>query len=555
MKSKLIAVLNSAKTNKHEYNVRQHPSLYKWVLAETSFLASDVKFLERLYCVLNDTKPTCPNQKFTQNLNKGYAFCGNPVKCQCAADNHSIKISSSKRSMTASAVTAANEKRKQSCLAKYGTEYNSQSQDIKDKKKSTCMEKYGVVTNLQHNDTQEKIKQTCLTKFGVAYPNQAAVVLSKRAETNIKKYGNICSLQSLQIKEQINVKHQAQSPSQTRYSNDLKNILFTKAKFVDYVRDKTLPTIAHELGIDKKTIARYIAQYECGDILAHSNNSKWEALISDFLEELGIAYEQNTRKVIPPLELDFYLPHYNVAIELNGNYWHSEIAGDKHKNYHYNKWLACREQGIDLYSYFEDELIDNIDVIKNKLQYLVNQNTCVIGARKCMIGPVNANVESHFLNTHHIQGSSKARNKTIGAYYNDRLVAVLSWNLRKQYLEITRYACDTNASYPGLFSKMMKHMISELNYTGQVVSFSNNGHSNGGMYKASGFTLDKILGPSYWYTNNYILRQNRQGYMKSKIAKKFGVDMSDKTEWQAMQELGYDRIWDSGKIKWMLIIT
>lgn len=39
--------------------------------------------------------------------------------------------------------------------------------------------------------------------------------------------------------------------------------------------------------------------------------------------------------------------------------------------------------------------------------------------------------------------------------------------------------------------------------------------------------------------------------MKSKIAKKFGVDITGKTEWELMQQLGYDRIWDSGKIKWV----
>jgi len=93
-------------------------------------------------------------------------------------------------------------------------------------------------------------------------------------------------------------------------------------------------------------------------------------------------------------------------------------------------------------------------------------------------------------------------------------------------------------------------MIKELNYVGKVVSFSNNGHSNGGVYKASGFVIEKINGPAYWYTQDYTVRENRQKYMKGKIAKKFGIDMTNKTEWQAMQELGYDRIWDCGKIKW-----
>ena len=31
---------------------------------------------------------------------------------------------------------------------------------------------------------------------------------------------------------------------------------------------------------------------------------------------------------------------------------------------------------------------------------------------------------------------------------------------------------------------------------------------------------------------------------------KFGIDMTGKTEKDAMEELGYSRIWDCGKIKW-----
>ena len=39
--------------------------------------------------------------------------------------------------------------------------------------------------------------------------------------------------------------------------------------------------------------------------------------------------------------------------------------------------------------------------------------------------------------------------------------------------------------------------------------------------------------------------------MKSKIKEKFNVDISNKTEWQLMQDNGYDRVWDCGKIKWI----
>jgi len=546
MKTKIQTIMRESKSNKHEYNIRQYPDVYRWILSNTDFLPNNVKFLERLYCVLNDYKPICEHQEFTQNLKKGYAFCGRPTKCLCAKENHSKKISEAKQEMTQIEIITANEKRKETCLKKYGVEYNSQSNVIKEKKEQTCLKHYGVTTNLLTTETKNKIKETKLERYGDKnYNNQ-----KKRGITNLERYGNICSAQSNNTKDLIFKRHNIKSASQNRYSELQRSILFNKEIFIAYVTEKTIPTIAYFLEIDKNTVTRYIKKYKCEAKLSKYIPSKYEEIIKEYLNELGVNYIQNSKKIISPLELDFYLPDYKLAIEINGNYWHSEIGGNKDKNYHYNKWKLCKEQNIDLYSYFEDELINSMHIIKSKILYLINKNKVITGARKCQIKNITYKEERLFLNNYHIQGESKARTKTIGAYYNNELVAIFSWSLKKKYLEITRFACDNKASYPGLFSKMMKHMIKELNYKGEIVSFSNNGHSNGGVYKASGFINVKILGPSYWYMKDYLIRENRQGYMKIKIAKQFEIDMSDKTEWNAMKELGYDRIWDSGKIKW-----
>lgn len=34
----------------------------------------------------------------------------------------------------------------------------------------------------------------------------------------------------------------------------------------------------------------------------------------------------NNRTVLQPLELDLYMPEINMAIEVNGTYWHSELV-------------------------------------------------------------------------------------------------------------------------------------------------------------------------------------------------------------------------------------
>jgi hypothetical protein len=50
---------------------------------------------------------------------------------------------------------------------------------------------------------------------------------------------------------------------------------------------------------------------------------------------------------------------------------------------------------------------------------------------------------------------------------------------------------------------------------------------------------------------------NKEHYMKGKLIKKFGLDsdyVSSHTEWQIMQGLGYDRLWDAGKKIWMRVV-
>jgi len=433
-------------------------------------------------------------------------------------------------------------KAKQTKLEKYGNENYTN----REKAKQTMLERYGD----ENYNNIDQIKRTKLERYG----NEHYVNLEKTKKTKFERYGNEHYVNPEKAKQTSMRRYGTINAAQKHLPIDVYEIIENKDKFRKFASGKTKALIAYELGIDFNTVTAYVKKYKCDDIITNGNKSKWEDLIKKYLEDLHVDFVQNTRKVIPPYELDFYLPEFNVAIEINGNLWHSELRGGKGKNYHFNKWKACKEKGIDLYMYFEDELRDNFDIIKSKIRYITHKNKLVIGARKCEIKDINYDEEKDFLNTYHIQGAKHSHDKTIGAFYNNELVAVFSWQKKKNYLEITRFATNLKASYPGLFSKMMKHMIQELNYSGKIVSFSNNGHSNGGVYAAAGFVKSKIFSGAYWYTKNYIERENRQRYMKSKIAKKFGIDVSNKTEWDLMQELGYDRIWDAGKIKWELEI-
>ena len=81
--------------------------------------------------------------------------------------------------------------------------------------------------------------------------------------------------------------------------------------------------------------------------------SKAEKQIVDYLKYNGTIIE-NSKKVIPPLELDIYLPDINLAIEYNGTWYHS-IENGCSKSYHLNKSLECRKKNIRLVHIYEFE--------------------------------------------------------------------------------------------------------------------------------------------------------------------------------------------------------
>ena len=82
-----------------------------------------------------------------------------------------------------------NEKRKTTCLEKYGVEYSLQSEEVREKGKTTCLEKYGVDCNLKNNLQKEKIKETNLIKYGVEYPQQNKEIREKSKASCLEKYG------------------------------------------------------------------------------------------------------------------------------------------------------------------------------------------------------------------------------------------------------------------------------------------------------------------------------------------------------------------------------
>jgi hypothetical protein len=472
---------------------------------------------------------------------------------------------------------------KKTTIEKYGVDHHFKNQEIKEKRKKTFIEKYGSEHPMQSEIAKQKVKKTNLEKYGVETPILNEQIKQKIIDTNLERYGSISSLSNQTVKEKIkqtNIatygydaplqspyirkkikgtlikKYGVDCPGHIHLSSESLRLLTDRAIFQEIIQGKTIKQIQQSLSVDANTIRKYASRYQMLDLIV-CNSSYLETRIEDFCKENSIEYITNTKKVISPLELDFYFPKLKSAIECHGLYWHSELSGKKTKDYHFNKWKSCNQLGIELYQYFEDEIANSFDVIKSKILYLNNKHQGqTIGARNLSIGYLNNHMdERDFYKNNHIQGFRPDRTHAIGAWLSPfELSAIMSIkHVKCNQLEIVRFATDINNRYPGVFTKILNWYINQSNFKGEILSWSDNRHSNGNLYKSNGFEFVKEQGPGYFITD-YETRWRREHFMKAKIKQRHPeVDLS-KTEWQLEQELGYDRIWDAGKILWKKII-
>jgi hypothetical protein len=295
---------------------------------------------------------------------------------------------------------------------------------------------------------------------------------------------------------------------------------------------------------------------------SHLEISSEEKEIQDIILSYYPLAEFNVRHVIPPYELDIYIPELKLAIEYNGLYWHSEDKG-KHKYYHLNKTIMCRDSGIQLIHIFSDEWLNNKDIVKSRLYNILNVTPNKLYARKCVIKEIDVKCKTPFLNNNHIQGTDKSKIK-LGLYNNDELVSVMTFgaprvamgNKNKIYnkddYELIRFCNKINTNVVGGASKLFKYFIN--NYKPQsIFSFADNRWSNptNNVYLKLGFNLKSESKPGYWYTKNFKQRYHRFNFSKNRLK---AMGHMEGTESQIMSSLKYEKIWDCGvsRFEWTL---
>jgi predicted nucleic acid-binding Zn-ribbon protein len=303
----------------------------------------------------------------------------------------------------------------------------------------------------------------------------------------------------------------------------------------------------------------------CPSCRQSSYTSRSEKEVLDFIKKIYKGkIKSNDRGVIPPQELDIYLPELNLAIEYCGLYWH----GDKQKpnNYHLDKTIKCNDLNIRLIHIFEDEWVNKQKIVKEKLRYVLGvSNKPKIYARKCYIKEISSDRKNKFLDKYHIQGRDNSKIK-LGLYAKSPktgktiLVSVMTFCKPRKALgqtsnsiydyELSRFASTYNYIVIGGFSKLFKYF--ERNYSwNSLITYADKRWSQGNVYIKNGWYYDHDSKPNYWYVDNNHgdKRFHRYQFRKGNLKKLFPDIYSDsKTEKEIMEEANYYRIYDCGNM-------
>jgi G:T-mismatch repair DNA endonuclease (very short patch repair protein) len=320
---------------------------------------------------------------------------------------------------------------------------------------------------------------------------------------------------------------------------------------VDYTNAKIdIKIICPDHGMFRQSSDRHLNRKQ-GCPKCISKVSSYEKEICSFLDELKVDYKQSDRSILKGKELDILIPSFNLAIEFNGIYWHSEqvLKNKNSTKYHQQKYLSCKKKGYQLLSIFEPEWVFKKEIIKSIICSKLNIYETKIGARKCKIKQLVASQARSFFDENHIQGFVGGRH--IGLYYKNQLVSAISFSKNKLDYELVRFVNKKNTLVHGAFSKLLKYFINNNNFN-KIYTFADLRYFEGSVYLKNGFKFVHEVAPSYYYFKGLELLHKRN-FQHKRLKEKFENYDPKLTEYQNCLNNGYYRIWDCGKIKFEII--
>lgn len=502
------------------------------VIGATSFLPLLVEMRERLYCIMHGIE--------------------SPVLCAVCESPIRVKASGRLEYPTYCSRTCTYQSKKRTdrklatMVDRYGVEYTAQSDELRGKMKDTCVAKYGVDNPFKTDQFQKKASDTVLRVYGVTNVMYDPTIATKQQiECTKKDHQSIVT----KIKASTHANNGYYNIRQQHLSDHQLSLLDDKQWLHDkhHTEQLTLCEIATEIGVEGTVISHRFAKF--GISVQRFAWSIGEKEVVAFLVGLGIEVVSGDRKILSGRELDIYLPTFGVAIEYCGLYWHADCHDRIDKQYHSKKHKDCERQNIRLITIFEDEWKLHRESVMSKLKSLLGlDDRPVVFARKTSIVDVTTEQKKQFMDTYHIQGSGPG-SVTIGLECGGELVACMSFIKQSRVYVLNRYA--TSHRVVGGVGKMLAH-FKKTNDWDEIVSFADLRWSDGNLYNKTGWKLSGTIPPDYSYSPDGKNRYHKFGFRRKYLPKKLKHFDPLLTERENCDNNGILRIWDCGKLRYVM---
>ncbi len=395
------------------------------------------------------------------------------------------------------------------------------------------------------DDKKMKMKEV----YSLRTDTQRRTTNAKREATNIQKYGVAFHMQRPEIQEKA-IKKLPQK---------LSSEILCKLNDKDYLHELhigqqlTSTEIADLIGCSPSTAFNSLKN-QLGEVQRFNTTSQQRGIV-DFIRRFGVEVIVNDKTT--GIELDVYIPEHNLAIELNGLFWHSHNPHimpikDTTKFKHQKKIEICKEYNIQLLQFTDHQWDNQSDIVKSIIASKLGKSSVIIGARKLSVEQVSNKEASSFFDSNHLQGGKVNGHVNIALKNHDGIIFCISVGKsrfkNKADWEILRMASKINVNIPGGFSKVLAFLSTATNVKGTLLSYADKCISTGNGYSACGFQYTGDTGPSYFWTDgNHIVSryQAMKKNLPALLGENFDFALSEDVN---MYNSGYRKFWLPGSL-------
>lgn len=406
----------------------------------------------------------------------------------------------------------------------------------------------------------EKRKETCIEKYGFHSPMLNPEIKKKYDRTNIEKYGVDNPAKNDLVKRKI-----SKTERNKKTENYLSKIITSDLNFIGITAEDIISfkssNCGHTFEINRQLLTvrsrnRHKICTICNTV-DRNQTSEIERELKEKMEIFQVPIQSNVKGLVKGRsESDLYMESHKIAIEINGSKFHSEEYS-KGKYYHLRKTQLFSEEGIRLFHFFDDEIINKEPIVLSMIGNSLGKSFKIY-ARNCEIRDLSNSEGIIFFNENHIQGGINSQ-FTYGLFYEGSLVSCMSFcKIRRilgftreeeSHYELLRFSNSLNTTVVGGASKLLNHFIRTV-FPRKIITYANRRWSNGNLYRKIGFEFVSFTEPGYYFFHNN-KRVSRHSFTRKSLIE-MGQNPDRSTE-EMISDVGAFKIWDCGNYKFEMV--